>query len=110
VSADVADEHEVNSGKPQQGLVQGILFFAIKLASGLANLIGGVILDVIHFPIGAKASDIPPVTVDRLAIAIIVILVVAGVSLTAFVSLYDISRDKQRRITHLLGIQKAGYA
>jgi Na+/melibiose symporter-like transporter len=110
VSADVADEHEVNSGKPQQGLVQGILFFAIKLASGLANLIGGVILDLIHFPVGARPKDVSALTLDRLEGAIIVILVIVGAALIAFVSLYDISQDKQRRITHLLGIQKAGYS
>jgi Na+/melibiose symporter-like transporter len=110
VSADVADEHEVNSGKPQQGLVQGILFFAIKLASGLANLIGGVILDLIHFPVGARPKDVSALTLGRLEGAIIVILVIVGAALIAFVSLYDISQDKQRRITHLLGIQKAGYS
>jgi GPH family glycoside/pentoside/hexuronide:cation symporter len=110
ITADVADEHEANSGKPQQGLVQGVLFFGIKLAGGLANLIGGVVLDLIHFPVGAKPQDIPAVTVDRLALTIIVILIGAGVGLCGFVSLYNISKEKQRQITHKLGIQKAGYA
>jgi Na+/melibiose symporter-like transporter len=109
ITADVADEHEVNSGKPQQGLIQGVLFFGIKLASGLANLMGGIILDLIHFPIGAKPQDIPALTLDRLVMAVIAILIVAGASLIGFALLYDVSKEKQQRITHRLGIQKAGY-
>lgn len=109
ITADVADEHEVNSGTPQQGLVQGILFFAIKLASGLANLIGGVVLDLIHFPIGAKPQDVGAMTIDRLVAVILVILVLAGISLVGFVSLYNISKERQRLITDKLALQKAGY-
>ncbi len=109
ITADVADEHEVNSGKPQQGLVQGVLFFAIKLASALANLIGGLVLDLIHFPVGVKPPDMPVAKVDDLVMIILAILLVAGIALAAFVRLYGISREKQRRITHLLAIQKAGY-
>jgi Na+/melibiose symporter-like transporter len=109
VTADVADEHEVNSGRPQQGLVQGVLFFAIKLASGLANLIGGIVLDLIAFPVGAKLQDIPEETITRLIWVIICILTIAGILLICFVSLYDISKNKQFRITQKLALQKAGY-
>jgi nitric oxide reductase large subunit len=68
-----------------------------------------VVLDLIHFPIGAKPQDVGAMTIDRLVAVILVILVLAGISLVGFVSLYNISKERQRLITDKLALQKAGY-
>lgn len=108
ITADIADEHEVNTGKPQQGLVQGMLFFAIKVGSALASLMAGVTLDLIHFPVSRHVDSVPPQTVHRLVVVTAAILLGVGVVVTSAASMYRISAAKQREITRLLALSKAG--
>jgi len=107
ITADIADEHEVNTGRPQQGLVQGLLFFAIKVGTALAALMAGVTLDLIHFPVTKHIEAVPPETVHRLVIVTIVIMLVVGMIVITAASLYRISAAKQREITHLLALSKS---
>jgi Na+/melibiose symporter-like transporter len=108
ITADVADEHEVNTGKPQQGLVQGLLFFSTKLGSALATLIAGVTLDLIHFPITQRVDAVPTATVHRLVVVTAAVLLAVGVIVITAASRYDISAAKQREVTRRLAIAKAG--
>jgi GPH family glycoside/pentoside/hexuronide:cation symporter len=50
--ADAADEHEYMFGTRREGLYYAGLNFAVKCAGGLGGLVGGVGLDLIHFPTG----------------------------------------------------------
>jgi len=52
LSADVADEHEVNTGRRQQALIGGFGMFAIKAAGALMTFMTGVYLDIIAFSAG----------------------------------------------------------
>ena len=64
--ADVADEHELETGRRQEGIFFGALSFASKGAAGLGTLIGGLALDVIQFPIGAAPGAVDAGTVFHL--------------------------------------------
>ncbi|MYE12371.1 MAG: hypothetical protein F4X99_12090, partial [Gammaproteobacteria bacterium] len=64
--ADVADEHELETGRRQEGIFFGALSFASKGAAGLGTLIGGLALDVIQFPIGAAPGGVDAATVFNL--------------------------------------------
>ena len=64
--ADVADEHELETGRRQEGIFFGALSFASKGAAGLGTLIGGLALDVIQFPIGAAPDGVDAGTVFHL--------------------------------------------
>jgi glycoside/pentoside/hexuronide:cation symporter, GPH family len=60
--ADVADEHELTTGRRQEGIFFAASSFSAKCASGMGNIIAGVALDLISWPRGAHiktAADVP---------------------------------------------------
>jgi Na+/melibiose symporter-like transporter len=69
--ADVTDEHELDSGRRQEGIFFGAVAFSGKGASGLGNIFAGVALDLIAWPRGAavaSAADVAPETIARLGV------------------------------------------
>jgi len=67
--ADIADEHELSTGKRQEGIFFAAASFATKTTSGIGSFIAGVGLDVINWPRGAhiqSAADIPVETLASL--------------------------------------------
>ncbi len=58
--ADIADEHELATGKRQEGIFFAAVSFANKTTTGVGSLIGGVGLDLISWPTQLQnAADIP---------------------------------------------------
>ena len=68
--ADVVDEHELESGRRQEGIFFGAVAFSGKGASGLGNIVAGIGLDLISWPRGAEitAVDIAPQTLVNLGL------------------------------------------
>jgi len=61
--ADIADEHELLTGKRQEGIFFAAASFATKTTAGIGSLLAGTALDLIHWPRGVgvqSAADIPP--------------------------------------------------
>lgn len=101
-AADIADEHEANTGRPQQGVLPGITLFCTKASSAVINLAVGVLLDLIRFPVGAAVDEVPQQQVEKLAIFTCVVVSLAGVALVWAVSRYRVSAEKQRLINERL--------
>jgi Na+/melibiose symporter-like transporter len=57
--ADIADEHELESGHRREGVIFSARSFVIKTTGALGIFIGGMILDLIAFPRGAAAGTVP---------------------------------------------------
>jgi glycoside/pentoside/hexuronide:cation symporter, GPH family len=67
--ADIADEHELTSGKRQEGIFFAAASFSTKTTSGLGSFVAGIGLDFISWPRGAhiqSAADIPTETLASL--------------------------------------------
>jgi len=60
--ADIVDEHELEVGERREGIVFAASSFSRKVTSAVGVLIGGAILDFIHFPKGAVAGTVAPET------------------------------------------------
>ena len=58
---DIADEHELHRGRRREGVLYSARSFFGKAASALGHMIGGIMLDLIRFPLGA---NVRPGTVD----------------------------------------------
>jgi glycoside/pentoside/hexuronide:cation symporter, GPH family len=56
--ADVADEHELHTGRRQEGIFYAARTFFAKLTSALGHVLAGIAIDVIDFPTGAKAGEV----------------------------------------------------
>ncbi len=64
--ADVTDEHELESGKRQEGIFFGAVAFSGKAASGVGSMVAGISLDLIAWPTGALT--VPAEAIVRLGI------------------------------------------
>ena len=71
VLGDVADEHELASGKRREGVFYASRTLFLKASSGLGHLLGGLILTLIAFPLGAdiRPQDVPLQTIANMGIA-----------------------------------------
>jgi GPH family glycoside/pentoside/hexuronide:cation symporter len=58
--ADIADEHELTTGRRQEGLFFGALSFARKASTGVGTVLGGVFLSAIAFPTQAEPGTVDP--------------------------------------------------
>ena len=56
--ADIVDEHELETGKRQEGIVFAARSFAVKVTSSVGLVVGGWLLDVIAFPKAAQAGTV----------------------------------------------------
>ena len=64
--ADIADEHELQTGRRQEGIFFGAISFAAKGAVGLGTMISGLALDLIEFPVGASPGEVDAATIFNL--------------------------------------------
>lgn len=68
--ADVADQHELESGNRQEGVFYGAYAFVTKASGGIGAAFTGVALDLIQWPVGENvktAADIPAEALFKLA-------------------------------------------
>lgn len=69
--ADVVDEHELLTGKRQEGVFFASVSFSGKFTTGIGNVVGGIALDLIRWPRGMgvqTAADVPPDTLAWLGL------------------------------------------
>jgi len=56
--ADVADEHELRSGRRQEGIFYAARTLFHKLSTGVGHITAGIGIDLIHFPRGAAPGSV----------------------------------------------------
>jgi Na+/melibiose symporter-like transporter len=66
--ADIADDHERNTGRRQEGIFYSARTFFAKVTNGIGHVVAGIALDVIEFPQGVPASEIHPDKIYALGI------------------------------------------
>ena len=100
--ADVADEHELATGRRQEGIFFGALAFAAKSTSGLGVLVGGVGIDLIDFPEQVGVADVPAETISSLGILYGPGLMVFAVVALALMRGYRLDRARHAEIVAAL--------
>jgi GPH family glycoside/pentoside/hexuronide:cation symporter len=108
VTFDVSDEHEVNTRRPQQGLVMSFVFLGLQAASAVAGVLAGTFLDVIEFPRGIPVEQMPVDKVNALATFVCAIIVTGAALLVVVIRGFDVSAAKQRAINEQLAALRAG--
>jgi Na+/melibiose symporter-like transporter len=99
--ADVTDEHELTTGRRQEGIFFGALAFAGKSTSGLGVFLGGIGIDLIDFPDQAMPEDVSADAVFSLGV-----LYGPGIMLFAVVALVFLSRYRIDRARHAEIVQE----
>lgn len=96
--ADIVDEHELKTGKRQEGVFFASVSFSGKFTTGIGSVVAGFTLDLINWPRGAAiqtAADVPPETLMWLGL-----LYGPIVSGFAVVSVWCYSRHNLNRARH----------
>ncbi len=101
--ADITDDYEARYDERQEGIFFGARSFSAKASAGIGTLLGGVGLDLIDFPENAsQAGDIPPDTLDWVALLSGPIWAPLSFLALLFVMRYDITRDRLKQIHQAL--------
>ena len=100
--ADIADEHELESGRRQEGIFFGALSFSGKGASGIGNLLGGVALDLIAFPAAAVPGEVPAEVLQRLGLTYGPLVMGFAVVAVWCYTHYGLDRARHAEILHAL--------
>jgi GPH family glycoside/pentoside/hexuronide:cation symporter len=66
--SDTAEQHELSSGRREEGLFFAARSFATKASFGLGSFFAGIALDLIAFPRGVAPEAVPAEAVTKLAI------------------------------------------
>ena len=100
--ADIADEHELETGERREGIIFSARSFANKATASAGLVFGGVLLDYIDFPRGAVTGEVSEEIVWQLGL-------IAGPATSIFTILgvllffrYKIDRARHREIIGLL--------
>ena len=67
--ADIADEHQLETGERREGIIYSARSFTQKATGALGVIVGGAIIDVISFPSGATVGTVPDNTIWWLGFA-----------------------------------------
>lgn len=100
--ADIADEHELSSGRRQEGIFFGAASFAGKSASAFGHIFAGIAIDLIAFPVGAKPGAIEPAKLTELGLfngPMMGVIMAIGVY---YFSRYDLDRARHGQIMQTL--------
>jgi Na+/melibiose symporter-like transporter len=105
--ADLTDEHELATGRRQEGIFFSVLSFAGKSSSGLGHQIAGIGIDLIGFPIGAAPGTIAQPIVDNLGILYGPGLLPLAALSMIFLVRYNLSRERLTEIQSELAQRRA---
>ncbi len=92
--ADIVDEHELDTGRRQEGMFVAAIAFVGKATSGLGGFLAGVGLDAIGFPRGAAAGAVPGQKLFQLGLVVAPILMVLYLLSLVCLSRYRITREQ----------------
>ncbi len=109
--ADIVDEHELKTGKRQEGIFFASVSFSGKFTTGIGNVVGGIALDLIRWPRGVNvqtAADVPPETVVWLGL--VYGPIVAGFAVVSVwcYSHHRLDRQRHREIVAALAERRSG--
>ena len=100
--ADIADEHELNTNRRQEGIFYAARSFFAKASSGLGHLLAGIAIDVIDFPVGAKPGTIDAETIFNLGLVDGPLAVIPGAIAVFFYLKYNLTRNRHEEIQKAL--------
>jgi Na+/melibiose symporter-like transporter len=105
--ADIADEHELTTGRRQEGIFFGAQAFINKALYGLGVTIAGIGLDLIHFPAKAEPGTVAQATVNHLGILYGLIPAATGAIAFLFYYRIRITRESHAKTLEKLEALKA---
>jgi Na+/melibiose symporter-like transporter len=104
--ADIVDEHELDTGRRQEGIFYSARTFFAKVTNSIGHVIAGIALDIIEFPSGKAASEIDPEKIYALGIIDGPFAMVWGLIAAAIYAGYKLDERKHSQIRAQLSARK----
>jgi Na+/melibiose symporter-like transporter len=104
--ADIADEHELETGLRQEGIFFGAISFASKAAMGVGSALAGIAITLIHFPLRAAPGAVSESTLHALGYVAgpgVAVLAAAGIAL---MTRYDLDLTRHAEIQTRLSSER----
>jgi GPH family glycoside/pentoside/hexuronide:cation symporter len=108
--ADITDEHELITGKRQEGVFFAARTFFSQVTTGLGHVVAGVAIDLIGFPAGAKVGEVPQDVVFRLGLVDGPATAIPALAAVYFYGRYAIDRKRLAEIQSELRIRQEAAA
>jgi Na+/melibiose symporter-like transporter len=102
---DATDEHELEAGERREGTFIAVTTFTGKAVSGFGNFLGGILLDVIDFPVGqvdAAVGNVPERTVTQLGLVAGPGLIIFYLCALWFMTRLRLTRERYVEISTML--------
>jgi Na+/melibiose symporter-like transporter len=111
--ADVVEDQAVKSGTRSEGVVFATNGLVPKITAGLGAFLAGVLLTLVHYPLGAAPGTVPVEDVRHLAMAYLPLLALLTGSSIVALSFYKIDRatheanlERLREVAALATVQE----
>ena len=105
--ADIADEHELNTGIRQEGIFYAARSLFSKTSNGIGHVITGVALDFIAFPTKAVPGEIAEETIFKLGLIDGPFAMIWGLIAVFFYARYKITRESHAEIKSKLAAKNS---
>lgn len=102
-----ADDYELRTGQPQQGLMFGLVHFAQQAGTAFGNLFAGVFLDVVAFPKGAPVSEVGMTEISAIAWFYIAAMATANIAGFTLMRGYRLRNADHDVVVRQLAVQRA---
>ena len=107
---DIADDHELRTGKRSEGIVFSVRTFAMKATGGLGGMVGGFALEFIGFPQDAEVGQLAAETINGLLfISGPLYIATSGLGML-FMILYRLNEKRHQEILTALEERRAANA
>lgn len=108
--ADLADAHELHTGKRREGAIYSTRAFANKATGALGLVIGGAIIDIIAFPENAQYGSVPADIIWKLGVYVGPATSIFTLMGVVFFFFYRIDRKRHEEITREIAERQAAQA
>jgi Na+/melibiose symporter-like transporter len=105
--ADIADEHELATGRRQEGVFFAARTFFAQVTTGVGHIVAGWAMDIIGFPQGAKPGEVPEDVVWKLGIIDGPLVAIPAIIAAVFYSRYQIDRKTLTNIQSQLAARRS---
>ncbi len=104
--ADIADEHQIETGRRQEGIFFGALSLSFKSSLAIGSSLAALALSALDFPRQAAVEDVDPWTVTQLALIYgPAVLVLVVISLVVFAR-HDLTKERHAEIRKALALRQ----
>jgi glycoside/pentoside/hexuronide:cation symporter, GPH family len=107
--ADITDEHELEIGERREGTIFAARSLALQLIFSAGIIMGGVILDLIHFPSGARTGTVPADVLRNLGLVMLGAAALNGCGVLLYTR-YRLSRERHAEVLAELAVRRAAAA